>query len=134
MLSSNLIIIDELLMKYLYQCYLRLTTPAYTAALVDYFNHRTYKVIQVSGMDETGRKVTVDDASATHPNLKPIVVERVIGRPEEIYWEKVPIKVKKAAVEKAIQLMGNGEEGHGRKRPPEADDAESSSRDKRRKE
>ncbi|KXN81845.1 hypothetical protein AN958_03614 [Leucoagaricus sp. SymC.cos] len=86
-------------------CYLRLTTPAYTATLMNYFDHGTHKIVQVSGMDETGTDVSSGTSSIPPQGLKPIVVDRVIGRPEEFYWEKVPAKVKRAAVEKAVQLV-----------------------------
>jgi len=53
-------------------------------------------------MDETGTEVPSHIATQAQ---KPIVVERVTGRPEEIYWDKVPVKVRKAAVERAMQLV-----------------------------
>jgi len=54
-------------------------------------------------MDETGTEVSLSHISTQAQ--KPIVVERVIGRPEEIYWDKVPVKVRKAAVERAMKLV-----------------------------
>lgn len=50
-------------------------------------------------MDETGTDVSLVEG------FDPITVARVTGRPEEIYWEKVPVKVKKLAVERAINLV-----------------------------
>ncbi|KAJ3562827.1 hypothetical protein NP233_g9333 [Leucocoprinus birnbaumii] len=119
-------------------CYLRLATPAYTTALVEHFDHRTRKIVQVTGMDEAG--IDVSSEPSSFAGRKPIVVERVIGRPEEIYWEKVPVKVKKGAVEKAIQLTRMGDQGevggpsNGRKHSLGVDTGrEESSRKKKRK-
>ncbi|KAF5363333.1 hypothetical protein D9756_000073 [Leucocoprinus leucothites] len=122
-------------------CYLRLATPGYTAALVDYFDHRAHKIVQISGMDETGTNVSSSASSSSTRDLRPIVVERVTGRPEEIYWEKVPVKVKRAAVEKAIRLMetGNRPAADGtseqlkRSLEVDAEGAEPSSKRKKRK-
>jgi hypothetical protein len=55
-------------------------------------------------MDETGTDLT-SGASPSCSNIKPVVVNHVMGRPEEIYWERVPVKIRRAAVEKAIKLM-----------------------------
>ncbi len=81
--------------------------------LVDYFSQSDRRFAQVSGIDETG----TDISSVPSPGeLVAIVMDRVNGRPEEIYWEKVPVKVKRSAVERAIKLMagdradtGNGD-------------------------
>jgi len=50
---------------------------------------------QTHGLDATGRTPLQDD--------KPIAVERVRGKKEELYWEKVPEKVRRQAVDKVIQ-------------------------------
>lgn len=76
----------------------------YATLLVDHFDHHLRQIIQVSGMDESGVDIRTAETSIPK-DLQPISVERVIGRPEEIYWEKVPAKVRKTAVEHAIQLM-----------------------------
>ncbi|XP_006456931.1 hypothetical protein AGABI2DRAFT_122809 [Agaricus bisporus var. bisporus H97] len=86
------------------RCYLRLAAPMYANLLVDHFDHHLRQIIQVSGMDESGVDIRTAETSIPK-DLQPISVERVIGRPEEIYWEKVPAKVRKTAVEHAIQLM-----------------------------
>ena len=54
-------------------------------------------------MDETGTEVSLLPISTQAQ--RPIVVERVTGRPEEIYWDKVPVRVRKAAVERAMKLV-----------------------------
>ncbi|KAJ3552391.1 hypothetical protein NP233_g12893 [Leucocoprinus birnbaumii] len=119
-------------------CYLRLAAPAYTTALVEHFDHLTRQIVQVTGMDEAGTDISSGPGS--FDDRKPIVVERVIGRPEEIYWEKVPVKVKKGAVEKAIQLTRLGDQGevggfsNGRKHSVGADaQRDESLRKKKRK-
>jgi hypothetical protein len=40
------------------------------------------------------------------PDTAPIVIEQVLGRPEELYWERVPEKVRQVAVQKARQAAG----------------------------
>jgi hypothetical protein len=53
-------------------------------------------MLQTSGLDDVG--VTPMDSN-------PIRVELVVGKREEFYWEKVPEKIRRQAVEKAITLM-----------------------------
>ena len=36
---------------------------------------------------------------------KPIVMERMQGKKEELYWEKVPEKVRRQAVDKAVKAQ-----------------------------
>jgi len=60
-------------------------------------------------MDETGTEVA---STLPHISQKPIVVERMMGRPEEIYWDRVPAKVRRAAVERAVRLLEAGREKH----------------------
>ncbi|KAI0785642.1 hypothetical protein C8Q75DRAFT_775798 [Abortiporus biennis] len=74
-------------------CYLRLSTPSHTNLLETYFTQTPF--FQSSGLDNVGSS---DDSSGK----KPIVVERVDDKREELYWEKVPEKVRKAAVDKAV--------------------------------
>jgi hypothetical protein len=83
---------------------------------MDHFDHRLRRIIQISGMDGSGVDIRTTETSVPK-DLKPIIVERVVGRPEEIYWEKVPAKVRKTTVEQAIQLMTlgiteNRDDGH----------------------
>lgn len=60
-------------------------------------------------MDETG--IDASSGAASIPRgFEPIVVDPVTGRPEEIYWEKVPMKVRKGAVERAMQLVTAGDD------------------------
>jgi len=64
-----------------------------------------HQIIQVSGTDETGTEVSSTLSLVSTQSQKPIVVERVVGRPEEIYWDQVPVKVRKAAVGRAMELV-----------------------------
>lgn len=54
-------------------------------------------VSQSYGLDDIG--------AATGAKSNAIVVELVAGKPEEFYWEKVPEKIRRQAVEKAVSLM-----------------------------
>lgn len=40
--------------------------------------------------------------------MKPIIVELVEGKKEELYWEKVPEKSRRQAVQNILQLSGGG--------------------------
>jgi hypothetical protein len=51
--------------------------------------------VQSHGLDDTGTNTNLDDA-----DFKPITVEIVRGRREQLYWEKVPEKVRRQAVQK----------------------------------
>ena len=63
----------------------------------------THSIIQVDGNDAEGQPTSsVVSSSAIDENgLKPLVVEQVEGRAEEIYWEKVPQKIKSVALAKS---------------------------------
>lgn len=74
-------------------CYLRVATSEHVRALTDYFTQA--KMAQTNGLDSEGRDV----------EAKAITMETVGGRREEIYWEKVPAKVRREAVDKALRLL-----------------------------
>ena len=78
-------------------CHLRLSTPMHTDALVSHFED---SIIQAYGLDDKGTCVGGSSVA------KPIVLEKVLGRREEVYWERVPEKVREQAVRKAIALAG----------------------------
>ncbi|EMD40313.1 hypothetical protein CERSUDRAFT_102731 [Gelatoporia subvermispora B] len=80
-------------------CYLRLATPQHAQLLVEYFQ-RNHKV-QTSGLDTTG----ADDPPA---DKKAITAELVQGMREDLYWAKVPEKVRRQAVEKAMTRSSSG--------------------------
>ncbi|KAK7443231.1 hypothetical protein VKT23_015829 [Stygiomarasmius scandens] len=99
-------------------CYLRLSAPQHALQLIEYF--RSKEVVQEGGLDSfgtplsgalasaelKGKKSTNShgDASKSKTTPKQIQASLVLGRPEEIYWEKVPIKVKAEAVRRAMEL------------------------------
>ncbi|KAJ7589965.1 hypothetical protein C8J56DRAFT_936570 [Mycena floridula] len=93
-------------------CHLRLAAPRYANVLVEYFAKHLLR--QSSGLDKTGTPTT----------NSPLSLELVPNMPEELYWSKVPEKVRREAVAKAVRLTnGNAtkndaeaEEGNGRKR------------------
>jgi hypothetical protein len=69
---------------------------------VDYFS--SHYIIQSNGLDDLGSEVVsreVDSASTS----KPILPETVLGKREEIYWEKVPEKTRKQAVAKTLKVI-----------------------------
>jgi hypothetical protein len=55
--------------------------------------------------------------------------ELVLGKREEVYWEKVPEKIRKQAVDKALKLMGDGTGGEEQ----DADDTGTTNRHKKRR-
>jgi len=76
-------------------CYLRLASPRHTSILTDHFT--SHPTAQTRGLDDMGTS-PVD----THAAL---VIEIVQGKKEELYWEKVPEKVRRQAVQKAISEL-----------------------------
>ncbi|KAJ7264871.1 hypothetical protein B0H12DRAFT_1180152 [Mycena haematopus] len=95
-------------------CYLRLTTAVHAKNLVEHFTQNP--TIHASGLDDSG--CHSDGNGAT----KPVDTELVLGKREEVYWEKVPQKVCLQAVQKALGLVVVGapvenEVGSGEGRP-----------------
>ncbi|KAG8218936.1 hypothetical protein J3R82DRAFT_4644 [Butyriboletus roseoflavus] len=78
-------------------CYLRLASPHHVTRLIEYFGCDARRKAQVHGLDATGRTPVQDD--------KPIAMERIQGKKEELYWEKVPEKVRRQAVNKVIKTQ-----------------------------
>ncbi|KAJ3882383.1 hypothetical protein F5051DRAFT_394715 [Lentinula edodes] len=77
-------------------CYIRFSSPSQASALQSYLTRHC--IVQNTALDDTG--IEVGRAQTDKP--KYIEVEGVQGKKEEIYWEKVPIKVRQEAVRKAI--------------------------------
>ncbi|KAF9035363.1 hypothetical protein BDZ89DRAFT_1130404 [Hymenopellis radicata] len=75
-------------------CHLRLATPLDARKLNTWFSER--RLTQDAGLDGTG----------VEGGKTPIEMELVQGRQEELYWEKVPAKVRFQAVEKALGSGG----------------------------
>ncbi|RXW24183.1 hypothetical protein EST38_g1653 [Candolleomyces aberdarensis] len=79
-------------------CYLRLSTPDCAHYLASYYND--HQTVEANGLDDTGTPHSPDSSQ------KPISIEIVPGTREEVYWQKVPEKIRRSAVEKAVQLQG----------------------------
>lgn len=74
-------------------CYLRLASPEHGRVLVDRFSSQP--VVQSHGLDDMGK--------TPGASQKAIAMEIIEGKKEEVYWEKVPEKVRRQAVEKAVK-------------------------------
>ncbi|KAF8806200.1 hypothetical protein BYT27DRAFT_7141780 [Phlegmacium glaucopus] len=85
-------------------CHVRLRTPLHAQQLVHHLSSNP--IVQTSGLDTSGTSFA--HLSSSDINLKPIVAEQVLGKREEVYWEKVPGKVRRQAVEKALSLLHSG--------------------------
>lgn len=80
-------------------CYLRLASPEHGRILVDHFSSQP--VVQSCGLDDIGK--------TPGASQKAIAMEIIEGKKEEVYWEKVPEKVRRQAVEKAVKAL-NGKQ------------------------
>ncbi|KAJ3510064.1 hypothetical protein NLJ89_g4883 [Agrocybe chaxingu] len=109
--------------KNLDTCHIRLSTPSHASHLVEYFT--AHPIAQTSGLDAAG---TAQD----QPGSKPVEPELVLGKREGLYWDKVPEKVRKQAVEKALRLVRTGAE-EGRKLRDEREVSEEEERGERKK-
>ncbi|KAG1782921.1 hypothetical protein EV702DRAFT_1040730 [Suillus placidus] len=78
-----------------HQCYLRLASPDHGRVLVDRFSSQP--VVQSHGLDDIGK--------TPGASQNPITTEIIEGKKEELYWEKVPEKVRRQAVEKAVKAV-----------------------------
>ncbi|KIJ69839.1 hypothetical protein HYDPIDRAFT_77174 [Hydnomerulius pinastri MD-312] len=76
-------------------CYLRLASPHHATILTEHFVNK--HTTQAHGLDGAGRIPTGGD--------KEISMEVITGKKEELYWEKVPEKVRRQAVEKAVKAQ-----------------------------
>ncbi|KAJ7685740.1 hypothetical protein DFH06DRAFT_968074 [Mycena polygramma] len=76
-------------------CYLRLTTALHATSLVGHFAQNP--TVHAGGLDDAG--------CPGQGAGKPIEAELVLGKREEVYWEKVPEKVRLQAVQKALGLV-----------------------------
>ncbi|KAJ4000291.1 hypothetical protein F5050DRAFT_1804256 [Lentinula boryana] len=75
-------------------CHVRFSSPSQASALQSYFT--SHHIVQNMALDDTGVHTEAQEAG--------IEVEVVKGKKEEIYWEKVPIKVRQEAVRKVLSL------------------------------
>jgi len=81
------------------QCYIRVASPDHARALVDYFSCRP--IIQSHGLDDIGE--------SPGASKKAITTEIIEGKKEEVYWEKVPEKVRRQAVEKVVKVLSGNQ-------------------------
>lgn len=105
-------------------CYLRVSTPAHARLISQHFTQNP--TVQDRGLDDSGTSI-----SSMNSGMKPIIIEVVEGKREEVYWQKVPDKVRRQAVEKAILALSGGPGGDGGKEETEGE--EGRKRKKRRK-
>ncbi|KAF5324654.1 hypothetical protein D9611_004386 [Ephemerocybe angulata] len=104
-------------------CYLRLSTPECASVLSSHFD--STPTVQATGLDDTGTP------SSGGKDMKPIHVEVVMGTREEVYWQKVPEKIRRGAVEKAVQLQSG--RGGSSSKPSVGDDTKEEGRSKKRR-
>ena len=95
-------------MSTLLKCFLRVKSPREASTLVEHFN--THLLAQSTGLDADGVVPSVQ--------TKPIVMELIEGKKEELYWEKVPEKARRQAVQDALRLAGGGDTLTGALSPP----------------
>ena len=72
-----------------------MSTPAHARLISQHF--RQNSTVQDRGLDDSGTSI-----SSMNPGMKPIIIEVAEGKREEVYWQKVPDKVRRQVVEKAI--------------------------------
>ena len=65
--------------------------------LIEYFGCDTRRKGQAHGLDTTGRTPVQNDSS--------IVMGRIQGKKEELYWEKIPEKVRRQGVNRAVKAQ-----------------------------
>lgn len=104
------------------QCHIRLAAPHHTQQLARHFAE--HPTVQTQGLDGVG--------SAESAGKKPFVVEIITGEREALYWGKVPEKVRRQAVEKAV-LGDRGGDKTGDKRTDASIENGGSKRKRKRK-
>ncbi|KAL5529925.1 hypothetical protein ACEPAF_6182 [Sanghuangporus sanghuang] len=93
--------------KGLDSCYLRLSDPQSAHTLVSYFSE--FKVFQRNALDDEGAHISITDRSA-----RVVEADLVQGMKADLYWEKVPEKIRKAAMAKVQPIAGPGPSARGR--------------------
>ena len=79
---------------------MRVASSEHSGKLVSYF--ASHSTVQTDALDDKGA------VASEHAQLRPLVVELLDGRQEEVYWGQVPEKVRKQAVAKALSAAGLG--------------------------
>ncbi|KAF9480711.1 hypothetical protein BDN70DRAFT_856432 [Pholiota conissans] len=90
-------------LKGMESCHIRLSTPLHAQQFVQYFS--THPIVQTSGLDSVGISQQSSPSGSSS-----ITLELVSGKREEVYWEKVPEKICRQAVNKALKLMNDDNE------------------------
>ncbi|KDR84172.1 hypothetical protein GALMADRAFT_55704 [Galerina marginata CBS 339.88] len=93
-------------MKGLDTCHVRFSSQPHATHFIDHFV--AHPTTQASGLDGVGTQLSTSEVK--HTKGETISPELVLGKREEVYWEKVPQKVRKQAVEKALKTMHEGAE------------------------
>ncbi|KAI0638658.1 hypothetical protein C8Q77DRAFT_1048031 [Trametes polyzona] len=81
-------------------CHLRLSAPDHAHTLIEAL--RAHPLLQRDGLDSTGSPPAEDTQHAA------ISAELVEGTREELYWSKVPEKVRREAVRRAVAAAASG--------------------------
>ena len=90
------------------KCFLRIRSPKEASTLVEHFS--THLLAQSTGLDADG---VVPSAPK-----KPILMELVGGKKEELYWERVPEKARRQAIQNALKLSSETDTPTGNLSPP----------------
>ncbi|KAF8914388.1 hypothetical protein CPB84DRAFT_1841100 [Gymnopilus junonius] len=93
-------------LKGLDSCHIRLRSQAHAKHFVQYFS--THPTIQTAGLDGVG--TLRSSPNQERVKSEGMIPELVLGKREELYWEKIPEKVRRQAVEKALSVL-DGSEG-----------------------
>lgn len=72
---------------------MRLANSSTADTIVEYFFSN--KLVQRDSLDSSG------SLSTSHPKTQPLEVELVTGKKEELYWSKVPERIRMQALAKA---------------------------------
>ena len=88
-----------LMIPYPSQCHIRLKTPRHAQVLVNHFSSNP--TLQSRGLDDAGINLSKSSSDLG----KAIKMEVVQGIREEVYWEKVPPKVRQQALTQSNQSL-----------------------------
>ena len=77
-------------------------TPLHAQQLVHCLS--STPIVQASGLDALGVRLAVHSSLLLEKGDSPIIAEQVLGKREEVrvYWQKVPEKIRREAVDKAL--------------------------------
>ncbi|KAF8958493.1 hypothetical protein BDZ97DRAFT_1923669 [Flammula alnicola] len=87
-------------------CLSKINSDDYLDSVIHVCAHHPTRNTQTSGLDGIGTRLLMPSDSFSSA----ITPELVLGKREEVYWEKVPEKVRRQAVDKALKLVGGSTE------------------------